>query len=60
MSFFNGVRQIARQKEVVKILTVELIHYTRQLRKYEEKINKLKNKRGGKYELRKMVSSKWA
>jgi hypothetical protein len=57
VGFFNSLSQIARQKEVVKILTVELIRYTRQLCKFEQKVNKLKNKRGRKCELRKMVSN---
>jgi hypothetical protein len=40
--FFNSVGQIVKQKEVVNILAIKLIEFTRKLCKFEQKINTLK------------------
>jgi hypothetical protein len=40
--FVNSVGQIVNQKEVVKMLAVELTDFTRQRCKFEQKINTLK------------------
>lgn len=37
VEFSNSIAKILRQVEVVNILTLELIHYTRQLYKFEQK-----------------------
>jgi hypothetical protein len=50
--FFRSVSQFPRHREVMKILAMDFMHFTKQLCKSELKI-KLKNKRERKYKLRK-------
>jgi hypothetical protein len=52
MTFLKNVSQISRQREVMKILGIECMHHTRQLCKFEVKMNKIKEQKGRKCKLR--------